>query len=168
MAKKAANSTPKKTSVQKPVFEHAKAVAKYIRISPRKLRLVIDTVRHSPVQRAFRTLMVLRQKGARLTEKVLHSAVANAKNLGMDENRLYISEIRADGGPTMKRFMSRSQGRADRILKRMAHLLVIVKESDRQVHDSQTYQETEKQEGSSNAAKKKTPSKKKAAAAAKA
>lgn len=106
----------------------AKAIARYIRISPRKVRLVINTIRRKPAGEAFRILMTLKKKAARLAEKVLKSAVANAKVLGLEQDRLYISDIRADGGPVMKRLMTRSMGRADRILKRTTHLSLVVRE----------------------------------------
>lgn len=122
----------KETPVVKETVENkdksAKAVARYLRISPRKARAVINEVRYKTVGQAFEILFTLKQKAARMTEKLLTSAVANAKGLGMDENRLYISDIRADGGPVMKRFLERSMGRADRILKRMAHLSIQLKE----------------------------------------
>jgi large subunit ribosomal protein L22 len=111
----------------------AKAVAKYLRISPRKVRLVINTIRHRHVTQAFPILMSLKKKAARMAEKVLRSAVANAKVLGLDENRLYIADIRADGGPTLKRFMARSMGRADRILKRTTHLSLVVQEGKKAI-----------------------------------
>ena len=108
----------------------AKAIVRFVRIAPRKVRPVTDAIRWRPVQDAFDILMVLNKKAARITEKLLKSAVANAKVLKMDETRLYISDIRADGGPTMKRFMSRSMGRADRILKRSTHLSIVLKEGN--------------------------------------
>ncbi len=70
------------------------------------------------------------RKGARMTEALLKSALANAKNKKMDEAKLYIADIRADEGPTMKRLMTRSMGRADRILKRTTHMSVILKEKN--------------------------------------
>jgi len=63
-----------------------------------------------------------------MAEQLLKSAVANAKVKKMDEESLYISDIRADGGPIMKRFMSRSMGRADRLLKRTSHLSITLEE----------------------------------------
>lgn len=111
----------------------ARAVIKYLRIGPRKVRLVIDAIRRRPVKEAFYRLAVLNKKAARLAEEALKSAVANAKVLKMDENQLYVSEIKADGGPTFKRFMSRSMGRADRILKRTTHLTVVVKEAEKKI-----------------------------------
>lgn len=109
----------------------ARAVAKYLRISPRKVRLVINTIRRKPAVQAFRTLMGLKKKAARLAEKILKTAVANARVLGMAEDKLYVADVRADGGPVLKRFMSRSTGRADRILKRTTHLTLIVKEGQK-------------------------------------
>lgn len=115
-------------SIESKEKSSAKAVARYLRISPRKVRLVINSIRFKPTGQAMGILMNLKKKAARMTEKVLKSAVANAKVLGMDESRLYISDIRADGGPVFKRFMSRSMGRADRILKRTTHLSMTVSE----------------------------------------
>lgn len=123
----------KKNSNEKNVISEnqnirAKSVAKYLRIAPRKVRPIINAVRYRPVLQAFGLLASLKNKAARMTEKVLKSAVANAKVLGLDEQRLIISEVRADGGPSFKRFMSRSMGRADRILKRTTHLTMFVSE----------------------------------------
>jgi len=92
------------------------------------MRLVIDTIRRQPVQEAVGILMLLKKKGAKMAVKTLKSAIANAKNLGLNENRLYVSNVRADGGPVFKRFMTRSMGRADKILKRTTHLTVEVRE----------------------------------------
>jgi large subunit ribosomal protein L22 len=105
-----------------------RALTKHIRIAPRKMRLVINTIRRQPVQEAVGILMLLKKKGAKLAVKTLQSAIANAKNLGLNENRLYVSNIRADGGPVFKRFLTRSMGRADKILKRTTHLTVEVRE----------------------------------------
>ena len=105
-----------------------RAVTKHLRIAPRKMRLVIDTIRKQPAQEAVGILMLLKKKGAKLAIKTLKSAIANAKNLGLNENRLYVSNVRADGGPVFKRFMTRSMGRADKILKRTTHLTVEVRE----------------------------------------
>lgn len=150
----------------------ARAVARYLRISPRKLRLVVDTVRSKPVRQAGMILAGLNKKGARLTEKVLNSAVANAKGLELDEGRLYISDIRADGGPVFKRFMPRSMGRADRILKRTSHLSIVVTEGDRKYrHFPGTSEEEEKEvkktKRKKKAAPRKRPAAKKKAAASK-
>ncbi len=105
-----------------------RAVTKHIRIAPRKMRLVIDTIRRQQAVEAVGILMLLKKKGAKLAVKTLKSAIANAKNLGLNENRLYVSNVRADGGPVFKRFLTRSMGRADKILKRTTHLTVEVRE----------------------------------------
>ena len=135
----------------------AKSKLKHVLIAPRKLRGVINTIRYKHPDQAFRILMTLKQKGARITEKVLKSAVANAKVLQMDEARLIISDIRADGGPVMKRFMERSMGRGNRILKRTSHLSIILSEGQKKFNASAAAPEAHaEQEG-----KKETKSKKK-------
>jgi large subunit ribosomal protein L22 len=105
-----------------------RALTKHIRIAPRKMRLVIDTIRRQPALEAVGILMLMKKKGAKLAVKTLKSAIANAKNLGLNENRLYVSNVRADGGPVFKRFLTRSMGRADKLLKRTTHLTVEVRE----------------------------------------
>ena len=112
-------------------LKEARAIVKYLRISPRKVRLVINAIRRKPVNLAFSVLMGLNKKAARLVEKGLKSAVANAKGKGMEESRLVVSQIKADGGPVMKRFMARSMGRADQILKRSTHLTIVLWEGER-------------------------------------
>ena len=107
-----------------------RAVTKHLRIAPRKMRLVIDTIRRQPAHEAVGILMLLKKKGAKMAVKTLKSAIANAKNLGLNENRLYVSDVRADGGPVFKRFLTRSMGRADKILKRTCHLTVEVREGN--------------------------------------
>ena len=105
-----------------------KAVTKHLRIAPRKMRIVIDTIRRQQALEAVGILMLLKKKGAKMAVKTLKSAIANAKNLGLNENRLYVSNVRADGGQVFKRFLTRSMGRADKILKRTTHLTVEVRE----------------------------------------
>ena len=112
----------------KPNPRKVKAVTKYLRIAPRKLKIVIDTIRRRPVIEAMGVLSLLNKKGAKMAAKTLKSAVANAKNLGLNEDRLYVSDARADGGPSLKRFLTRSMGRADKILKRTSHLTLEVRE----------------------------------------
>lgn len=157
---------PELTAGPKP---SAHARTKYLRIGPRKLRIVIDTVRRQPVHRAFEILARIKRKGARMTETILKSAVANAKGLGMDEERLVVAEIRADGGPVMKRMMSRSMGRAERIVKRLSHLSVRLEEGRPRGGDSGAGSENAKKaEGSSGTSKLKESSKRKTAKAGKA
>lgn len=102
----------------------AKASVKYLRIGPQKVRNIFDLVRKQYTTDAFDILSSLNKKGARYAEELLKSAVANAKVKKMDESSLFIDDIRADGGPIMKRFMSRSMGRADRLLKRTSHMSI--------------------------------------------
>ncbi len=109
----------------------ARAKVKFVKIAPRKVRLVLDAIRKKPAGKAFDILFTLKKKAARITEKLLKTGVANAKVLGLDENRLYISDIRADGGPVMKRIMQRSQGRAETILKRTSHISLVLTEGER-------------------------------------
>ena len=94
------------------------------------MRFVIGAIRRKPVSSAFAILEQLKNKGARIAAKTLHSAYANAKVKKMAEDRLFIREIKADGGPSLKRYMPRSMGRADQILKRTTHLTVILGERE--------------------------------------
>mgnify|MGYP001005155548 CR=1 FL=1 len=107
----------------------AKAVAKYIRISPRKARQVMDLIRGKDVREALAILKFTPNKGAELIEKVLKSAVSNAEhNYEMDVDSLVVSRCYVDEGPTLKRFKPRAMGRADAIRKRTSHITVIVSE----------------------------------------
>jgi len=107
----------------------AKALARYIRISPQKARLVADLVRGKSVEYAINTLRFMPKKGARLLKKVIESAVANAsQNEGIDVDTLYVKSIFIDGGPMLKRMSPRAQGRATRILKRTSHITVVLDE----------------------------------------
>ncbi|MGE4558654.1 MAG: 50S ribosomal protein L22 [Desulfobulbus sp.] len=107
-----------------------KAVAKYIRISPQKARLVADVIRGMKADTAVTTLRFMPKKAAKIIRKVLESAVANADQRdSVDVDSLYVKEITVDGGPMLKRFSPRAQGRATRILKRTSHITVIVDEA---------------------------------------
>ncbi|MDD2463712.1 MAG: 50S ribosomal protein L22 [Desulfobulbus sp.] len=107
-----------------------KAVAKYIRISPQKARLVADVIRGMKADSAVTTLRFMPKKAAQIIRKVLESAVANADQRdSVDVDSLYVKEITVDGGPMLKRFSPRAQGRATRILKRTSHITVVVDEA---------------------------------------
>lgn len=107
----------------------AKAVAKYVRIAPRKVRVVMDLIREKNVAEAFAILKFTPKAGAAVIEKVLKSAVANAENnFDMNVDKLYISQALVDQGPTLKRIHPRSRGQAFRILKRTSHVTVCVDE----------------------------------------
>ena len=107
----------------------AKAVARYIRIAPRKIRIVIDLLRGKSVGEAFAILKYTPKVGSEVVEKVLKSAVANAEhNYDMNVDNLYVAAAYVDQGPTLKRIHPRSRGQAFKILKRSSHVTVVVKE----------------------------------------
>lgn len=105
----------------------AQAQLKMIRISPRKVRLVVDAIRNKPVAVAMATLKNIDKRSAEPVLKLLNSAVANAvNNNGMEADKLYISKTYVNEGPTLKRFRPRAHGRAYEILKRTAHITIVV------------------------------------------
>ena len=107
----------------------AKAIARYVRIAPRKLRIVIDLIRGKAVGEAFAILKHTPMVGSEVIEKVLRSAVANAEhNYDMNVDNLIVSSCFIDQGPTMKRIHPRFRGQAFKILKRSSHVTVAVKE----------------------------------------
>jgi len=106
-----------------------KAVAKYIRISPQKVRLVADLVRGKKVEDALNILMFTPKGSAPVIAKLLKSAVANAgQKEGVDVDTLVVKRIFVDEGPTMKRFRARAMGRGTRILQRMSHITIALEE----------------------------------------
>ena len=106
----------------------AKATAKYVRMSPSKLKPVTDRVRGKDLNEALTILKFTSGKGAELVEKVVQSAAANAENNhDMNPDELYVAEIYANQGPTMKRFRAGAQGRASMILKRTSHIAVTLR-----------------------------------------
>jgi|SRR5690554_6654984 large subunit ribosomal protein L22 len=107
----------------------AKAVARTVRIAPRKVRLVVDLIRGKQIGEAVAILRHTPKAASPVVEKVLKSAVANAEhNYELDVNNLVVSEIYVDEGPTLKRFRPRAQGRASAINKRTSHITVVVSE----------------------------------------
>ena len=107
----------------------SKAVARYVRVSPRKARLVMDQIRGKKVEEALTLLSFASQRAAKILIKLINSAVANAQQRSdIDVDRLYIEKIFADEGPILKRFRPRAMGRATRILKRTSHLTVVLDE----------------------------------------
>jgi large subunit ribosomal protein L22 len=106
---------------------HVSAIARFVRISPQKCRLVADQVRAKPVSRALEILSFSPKKAATHVRKALESAIANAEhNEGADIDELRIHAIMVDEGPTMKRWRARAKGRAGRIHKRTCHITVTV------------------------------------------
>jgi len=109
----------------------ARAIAKHIRISSRKVNIVIDLIRGRKIGEAFAILKHTPKSASVKWEKLLKSAVANAENnFDMNVDKLFISEVYATQGPTLKRFMARAQGRGVRILKRTSHITLAVKEKE--------------------------------------
>ena len=97
----------------------AKAVAKYVRMSPSKLKPVADLVRGKDLRDALNILKFTPGKGSEIVEKVVQSAAANAENnFDLNPDDLYVAEVYANQGPTMKRWRAGAQGRASMILKR--------------------------------------------------
>ncbi len=105
----------------------AKAILRYVRITPRKCNQVLALIRGQAVDQAQNTLQFTPKNGARIVQKVLKSAVANALNVGKVRiEDLYIKEAVVGAGPTLKRWLPRAQGRATPILKRMSHVSLTV------------------------------------------
>ena len=115
----------------------AKAVARYVRVTPMKARRVVDLIRGKSVPEAQALMRFAPQSASEPVLKVLNSAVANARfaadqnGTGFDEGSLVVSAAFVDEGPTMKRFRPRAQGRASRINKRTSHITVVVAERPR-------------------------------------
>ena len=114
----------------RPIME-ARAVARYLRTSPRKARQVADVIRGKGAGDALNSLALVPRKAARLIEKVLKSAVANARDKGGrdDLDALTVSEIQVGPGPTLKRWLPRARGRATPIRKRTSHIRIILRDT---------------------------------------
>jgi large subunit ribosomal protein L22 len=107
--------------------KRARATAKYIRISSRKVKIVIDLIRGKKVDDALAILMFTPKAAAPVVEKVLRSAIANAENnLELDRGTLYVAECFANQGPTLKRFQHHGRGMAYSIMKRTSHVTVVL------------------------------------------
>ena len=113
---------------KKPQVTEARAIAKNVRLTPRKARLVIDLVRGKDVKYALGLLANTNKAASEPVAKLIKSAAANAvNNFGMDEDSLYIAEIWANDGLRMKRYLPRAKGSASGLVKRNCHLTVVVK-----------------------------------------
>jgi len=109
----------------------AKATLSNVRISPRKVQIVLDLIRNKPTDVALATLALTPKAASPILEKLVKSAIANAdNNHSMNKDSLYVAECYVTPGPIMKRVMPRAQGRAYRILKRTSHITVVLKEKD--------------------------------------
>ena len=109
----------------------AKAKATYVRISPRKVQIVLDLIRNQPADKAMSILKFTHKAACEPVSKVLKSAIANAENnFNMDVSRLVVSEAHVAPGPVLKRIQPRAQGRAYRINKRTSHITLVLKEME--------------------------------------
>ena len=109
----------------------ARAHSSYARISSRKVKVVIDLIRNKPVGEALAILKLSPKAASSLVEKLVNSAIANAENNHhLDVDKLYVKEIYANQGPTLKRIRPRAQGRAFPILKRTSHITVVLAEKE--------------------------------------
>ena len=109
----------------------AKAVLRYVRISPRKVGILCDLIRGKSVNQAVAILSTTPKAASEPRLKLVKSAAANAENNHqMDPEKLYVSAALADPGPIIKRFMPRAQGRAYRINKRTSHITIVLKEKE--------------------------------------
>lgn len=111
------------------VVREARAVARFVKVAPRKARIVLAAIAGKQVGQALATLQFLPNRAARLVAPVLRSAIANAvHNYDLDADLLYVTQATADQGPVAKRIHPRARGQAFAILKRTAHLTIVVRE----------------------------------------
>ena len=109
----------------------ARAELRQVRISPRKVGVVLDLIRNQPADKAMAILKFTPKAATEPVSKVLKSAMANAENnFNMDVTRLYVSEAHVAPGPILKRIQPRAQGRAYRINKRTSHITLVLKEME--------------------------------------
>lgn len=110
----------------------ARSVAKYVRLSAQKCRLVADQIRSLSVEQAFEVLSFSNRQAAVLLKKALNSAIANAEhNEGADIDDLWVNQVMVDEAPVIKRFRARAKGRGTRILKRNCHITLSVSDEPR-------------------------------------
>ena len=123
----------------------SKAILRYIRITPRKFRLVLPLIKGKNPEEAIQILMTVKRGASKHAIDLLTSAIANAKrqDQGIDVSTLYISKMTADCGPTLKRFRAGSMGRASTIRKRMSHLTVELDQRKVEGHKEHTHKAQE-------------------------
>ena len=121
-----------KQEVREEVIPKAEATLKYARISSRKVKIVADLIRGKNVDEALAIMKFTPKASTEILEKLLKSAIANAENNhGMSHEKLYISEIYANQGPTLKRIRPAAKGSAVRIRKRTSHITIVLREIDK-------------------------------------
>ncbi len=107
----------------------ARAIARYVRVTPRKARAVVDLIRGRDLQEALTVLRFTPRRAAGIVRKVVESAAANAvNNFGMERNRLYVAKAYVDQGPSWKRIEPRARGMANRLRKRTSHITIVLGE----------------------------------------
>ena len=108
----------------------ATAKATYIRIAPRKVKIVLDLIRNQPADKAMAILKYTPKAACEVVSKLLKSAMANAENKDMDVTKLYVAECFVNQGPTLKRIRPRARGSANRINKKTSHINLVLKEAE--------------------------------------
>ena len=109
----------------------AKGIARHVRMSPRKMRLVVDLIRGKRVDDALGVLAFTPKRGAKTVAKALRAVVASAENNhNLDVDSLYVKRAEVGAGPTLKRFMPRAHGRATSVRKRTSHLTIVLDEKE--------------------------------------
>ncbi|MDO4832611.1 MAG: 50S ribosomal protein L22 [Clostridia bacterium] len=108
----------------------ATAKVTFVRIAPRKVKIVLDLIRNQPVDKAMAILKHTPKAACEVLEKLLKSAIANAENKDMDTTKLYVAACSVDQGPTLKRIRPMSKGRAYRINKKTSHITLVLKEAE--------------------------------------
>ena len=120
-----------KQEVREEVIPKAEATLKYARISSRKVKIVADLIRGKNVDEALAIVKFTPKASSEIIEKLLKSAIANAENNhGMSHEKLYVAEIFANQGPTLKRIRPAAKGSAVRIRKRTSHITIVVREAE--------------------------------------
>ena len=121
----------KQETMENEVIPSASATLKYARISSRKVKIVADLIRGKNVDEALAIVKFTPKAASEIVEKLLKSAIANAENNhGMKSNNLYVAEIYANQGPTLRRIRPAAKGSAVRIRKRTSHITIVLKERD--------------------------------------
>ena len=121
----------KQETMENEVIPSASATLKYARISSRKVKIVADLIRGKNVDEALAIVKFTPKAASEVVEKLLKSAIANAENNhGMKSNNLYVAEIYANQGPTLRRIRPAAKGSAVRIRKRTSHITIVLKERD--------------------------------------
>lgn len=106
-----------------------RAMTRFLRVGPRKVRLVVDQIRGKEVESALNILKFTPKRAAGIVTRVLRTAIANAENTqSVDVDRLYVKRVTVDEGGMWKRFMPRAQGKATRIRKRLSHITIVIDE----------------------------------------